>query len=36
MESEIKAIDYLVKNSGCDLCGKCAYYTQAKKGLSMP
>ena len=31
MQSEIKVIDYLIENSGCDLCGKCAYYTQAKK-----
>lgn len=31
MESEIKVIDYLIENGGCDLCGKCAYYTQANK-----
>ncbi len=31
MESEIKVIDYLIENGGCDLCGKCAYYIQAKK-----
>lgn len=26
MESEIKAIDYLIENGGCDCCAKCAYY----------
>ena len=31
MESEIKLIDYLIENCGCDLCGKCAYYTPPKQ-----
>ena len=26
MQSEIKVIDYLIENGGCDLCGKCVYY----------
>lgn len=26
MESEIKVIDYLIKNGGCDCCEKCEYY----------
>lgn len=25
MENEIKVIDYLIENGGCDLCGKCIY-----------
>ena len=25
MKSEIKVIDYLIENGGCDTCGKCAY-----------
>lgn len=31
LKSEIKLIDYLIVNSGCDLCGKCIYYTPPKK-----
>ena len=26
MKSEIKVIDYLIENGGCDCCAKCAYY----------
>lgn len=29
MDSEIKLIDYLIENGGCDLCAKCAYYKPA-------
>ena len=29
MESEIKVIDYLIENGGCDCCAKCAYYKTA-------
>lgn len=31
MESEIKVIDYLIENGGCDLCGKCEYYVEPNK-----
>lgn len=31
MEIENKVIDYLIESSGCDLCGKCAYYVQPKE-----
>ena len=31
MEIENKVIDYLIEHSGCDLCGKCAYYVQPKE-----
>ncbi len=31
MESEIKAIDYLIENGGCDCCAKCIYCQPIKE-----